>query len=344
MQAGANSQLLPRLRHAPAAASARLQRTAGVGWGLHERTLRRLLLLAGAGALLAIGVLYLASHDPDVVAHLLIAVLVGGLLTLALGTFAILLRRLRNAVALDEALTGLLTLLWRQKAHLQDELSASTRDLEVSRRRLLDAAVSERQRIQRDLHDSAQQHLVGMRVKLGLAQSSLGREQAHTERLLAGMQAELEAAMQEVRSLANGVYPAVLTQYGLAGALKAACRRSCKPISLQTHGLTRYAREFEGAVYFTCVEAIQNSEKHAGRHARTSVHVWQDCERLRFVVRDSGTGFDRARAETGTGLLGMRDRIEAVGGTLTISSAPGAGAIVAGDVPLRGPRRTIRES
>lgn len=289
------------------------------------------------------GALYLASHYPHVVPDLLIAILVGGVLTLALGTVAVLVRRLHSAIALDEALTGLLALLWRQKERLQDELSTSTRDLEVSRRRLLDAAVSERQRIQRDLHDSAQQHLVGMRVKLGLAQSSLGREQAHTERLLAGIQAELDAALQEVRSLANGVYPAVLTQYGLAGALKAACRRSCKPVSLQTHGLTRYARELEGAVYFTCVEAIQNSEKHAGPHARTSVHVWQDCKRLRFVVRDSGAGFDRARAEAGTGLLGMRDRIEAVGGTLTISSAPRAGAIVAGEVPLRSMRRTIRE-
>ncbi|MGN6371758.1 MAG: sensor histidine kinase [Solirubrobacteraceae bacterium] len=320
-----------------------MQRTASTGWDSHERTLRRLLFAASAGALLAVGVLYLASHDPHFVPDLLLATLVGGLLTLALGTFAILARRLRNAIALDETLTALVALLWRQKAHLQSELSASTRDLEVSRRRLLDATVSERQRIQRDLHDSAQQHLVGMRVKLGLAQSSLGRQQAHTERLLAGIQAELDAALQEVRSLANGVYPAVLTQYGLAGALKAACRRSCKPVSLQTHGLTRYAREFEGAVYFTCVEALQNSEKHAGRDARTSVHVWQDCERLRFVVRDSGSGFDRTRAEAGTGLLGMRDRIEAVGGTLTISSAPGAGAIVAGDVPLRGARRTTRE-
>lgn len=343
MQAGANSQLLPRLRHVPAAASARLQRTASVGSEWHNGTLRRSLLLTSVGALLAVGAMYLIARDPHVVPDLLIATLMGGLLTLALSTFANLARQRRNAIALDAALTTLLALLWRQKAGLQDELATSTHELEVSRRRLLDAAVSERQRIQRDLHDSAQQHLVGMRVKLGLAQGSLGRDQRRTERLLAGLQSELESALEEVRSLANGIYPAVLTQYGLAGALKAACRRSGTPVSLQTHGLARYARDIEGAVYFTCVEALQNSEKHAGRNAHTTVHLWQDCERLRFVVRDSGQGFDKACAEAGTGLVSMRDRIEAVGGTLTISSAPGAGTIVSGDVPLRRYRRAIRQ-
>lgn len=339
VQSGATSQLLPRLRNAPAAASARLQRTAAVGSGWPEGTLRRSLLLAGAGALLAAGILYLVLRDPQVVPELTVGAAVGGLLAAAIGTVGILVRRLRDAIALDEMLAELLALLSRQKAGLQEELSVSTHELEVSRRRLLDAAVAERQRIQRDLHDSAQQHLVGMRVKLGLAQGSLGRDQARTERLLAGLQSELEAALQEVRSLANGVYPAVLTQYGLAGALKAACRRSCTPISLQTHGLMRYARDVEGAVYFTCVEALQNSEKHAGRHAHTTVHIWQDCERLRFLVRDSGAGFDRIRAQGGTGLLSMRDRIEAVGGTLTVSSAPGAGTTVSGEVPLKRDRR-----
>lgn len=290
--------------------------------------------MAVATVLLAAGALYLTAH-PHAVPYLPIGLILAVALVLGIGMFAVLARRLRNAIAFGETLTALLALVSRQKASLQDELSASTYELEVSRHRLLDAAVSERQRIQRDLHDSAQQHLVGMRVKLGLAQGSIGRDQQRTEHLLSGLQCELEAALQEVRSLANGVYPPVLTQYGLAGALKAACRRASMPVSLQTHGLTRYARDIEGAVYFTCVEAIQNSEKHARRRTQAVVHIWQDCNRLRFVVRDSGDGFDRALVEKGTGLLSMRDRIEAVAGTLTIASAPGAGTTVSGEVPLR---------
>lgn len=342
MQAGANSQLLPRLRQAPAAASARLHRTASGRANWHAGTLGRSLLLTSVGALLAVGILYLALHDSHAIPDLLIAIFLVSLLAASVCAFTVLVRRLNHAIALDQVLAGLLALLWRQKSGLEDELSASTHDLEVSRRRLLDAAVAERQRIQRDLHDSAQQHLVGMRVKLGLAQGSIGRDQARTERLLSGLQCELEAALQEVRSLANGVYPAVLTQYGIAGALKAVCRRASMPVSLQTHGMGRYARDIEGAVYFTCVEAIQNGEKHAGRRAQAVVHIWQDRERLRFVVRDSGVGFDHALAETGTGLLSMRDRIEAVGGTLTVASAPAAGTIVSGDVPLRKGRRSTR--
>lgn len=337
MQAGAHSQLLPRLRQAPAAASARLHQTVQLGSDWRAQTPRSALLATVVTALIAASALYLAVH-PHAVFDLLIGLLVATLLFLGIGASAIRVRhqqRLFVEVA-DEA-----ALLRARNAHLQDELSSSTRDLEVSRRRLLDAAVAERQRIQRDLHDSAQQHLVGMRVKLSLAQGSIGRDQARTEHLLSGLQSELEAALQEVRSLANGVYPPVLTQYGLAGALKAACRRASVPVSLQTHGLARYARDIEGAVYFTCVEALQNSEKHAGRHARTIVQIWQECERLRFVVRDSGAGFDRASAKDGTGLLSMRDRIEAAGGTLTIASAPRAGTIVSGDVPLRSARRHI---
>jgi signal transduction histidine kinase len=428
VQAGANSQLLPRLRQAPGAASARLHQTVQLGLDWRAATPRGSLFVAVASALLTAGILYLAAH-PHAVPDLLIGLVVAALLFLSMGTLVVLVRRqqrlfLGGALAdlLDRltsdsgradveramaetlhdpslsvlyrgdrsdayvdghgasvdamressgrsvaridvegrpaaivlfdrhlrhqrrfvAAAGEAALLWLHKAHLEDELSASTHDLEVSRRRLLDAAVSERQRIQRDLHDSAQQHLVGMRVKLGLAQGSIGRDRARTERLLSGLQCELEAALQEVRSLANGVYPAVLTQYGLAGALKAACRRASMPVSLQTHGLARYSRDMEGAVYFTCVEAIQNSEKHAGRRAQAVLHIWQDRDRLRFVVRDSGVGFDRALAESGTGLLSMRDRIEAVGGALTVASAPHAGTIVSGDVPLRKARRSLR--
>lgn len=243
---------------------------------------------------------------------------------------------LPRSIAVDAFAAAYLA-LWMENARLQGELTVRARELETSRRRLLDAAVCERQRIQRDLHDGAQQRLVGMRVKLGLAQRSLGNDPDRAGHLLDGLQHELEAALQEVRSLANGVYPPVLSQYGLTGALKAACRRGARSVTLETHDLGRYDRDVEGAVYFTCVEALQNAEKHAGGRAQTIVHVWRDGERLRLRVRDSGVGFDLARAGDGTGLISMRDRIEAVGGSLTVSSAPDAGTTVDGTVPLRRP-------
>ncbi len=263
---------------------------------------------------------------PPHVVGLLRATIAATWLTITLGGLAIFVRRRLREERLSHD-------------RLAAELATSTQELQVSRRRLLDAAVSERQRLQRDLHDSAQQQLVGMRVKLGLAQSSLRRDRRRTEWLLRGLQSELESALQEVRALANGVYPPVLTQYGLEGSLKVVCQRASRPVALHTDGLRRYARDVEGAVYFTCAEAIQNAEKHAGDHADVRVKLWQEGDRLRFAVVDSGVGIEQPVAETGRGLLNMRDRIEALGGTLTISSKPRRGTTVAGTVPLGGPHR-----
>jgi signal transduction histidine kinase len=286
-------------------------------------------LLATLAILGAAGVGLLVVQDlglPLHLAGLVKATLAAAWLTVTLGAFAMLVRRLLR----EERLL---------RGRLAAELATSTHELQVSRRRLLDAAVSERQRLQRDLHDSAQQQLVSMRVKLGLAQSSLRKDRRRTERLLGGLQSELETALQEVRALANGVYPPVLTQYGLEGSLDVVRQRAARPVALHTDGLRRYARDVEGAVYFTCAEAIQNAEKHAGKDAEVSMRLWQEGDRLRFAVVDSGVGIDEASVEGGRGLLNMRDRIEAVGGTLTIRSKPRLGTTVAGTVPLGGPRR-----
>lgn len=245
---------------------------------------------------------------------------------------------LTEAYVVSSLAVPLAILYGRRQERVAAELASTTRELRVSRRRLHDAAVSERQRLQRDLHDSAQQRLVGMRVKVGLAQSSLPKDRQRTARLLSDLQSELETALQEMRSLANGVYPPVLAQYGLAGSLRAACERASLPVRLQTRRLGRYPRDVEGAIHFACMEALQNAEKHAGRGARAIVRLWQDGRRLRFAVIDSGTGFDDRRAVAGTGLVGMRDRIEAVGGSLTIRAAPGRGTKVSGAVPLAGRR------
>lgn len=225
-------------------------------------------------------------------------------------------------------------MMWLQKARLEAELAATTRELQGSRRRLVHAAVSERQRIQRDLHDSAQQRLVGLRVRLGVALRYVGSDPRRAEQTLAGMQSELEDTLGEVRSLVNGVYPPVLSDYGLGKALQAAARRCSAPVSLCVDERARYPRDVEGAVYFTCLEAMQNADKHAGPDTRVQLRLHDDGGRLCFEVRDSGAGFDERRRGDGAGLLNMRDRIAAVGGTLTISSSVGEGTVVAGAIPV----------
>jgi signal transduction histidine kinase len=215
--------------------------------------------------------------------------------------------------------------------------AANSEDPDPLARALLAAAVSERQRIQRDLHDGAQQRLVAMNAKLALARKAVSDDARRADGMLAGVQAEMAIALQELRSLASGVFPPVLAAHGLASALRAACRRCSMPASVSAATPSRYAQELEGAVYFTCAEALQNADKHAGNRAHVSVRVWEDGALLRFAVRDSGAGFTAARErERGNGLQNMRDRIAAVGGTLIITSWPGGGTMVEGAVPLVG--------
>ena len=232
------------------------------------------------------------------------------------------------------AAAGEAAVMWLHNARLEAELAASARQLSESRRRLLEAAVAERQRIERDLHDGAQQRLVGMGVKLSLAQRTLDADPARAGRMLAGIGVELQDTLDEVRSLGNGIYPSVLLEYGLTRALSAACQRSASRATVRGEDVGRYPRAIEAAVYFACLEALQNTAKHAGAGARVRVHLWQDAGSLRFAVSDSGAGFDAASAAQGSGLLNMRDRLEAIGGKLTIDSAPAAGTVVSGAVAV----------
>jgi signal transduction histidine kinase len=224
-----------------------------------------------------------------------------------------------------------------QELQLEADLKASMTDLALSRRRLIDAADAERQRIERDLHDGAQQHLVGMRVKLELASDAIRHDRERGERMLAEIGEELEEALEELRSLAQGVYPPLLAEHGLGEALKSAARRSSVPISIDVRGAGRYPAEIETAVYFCCREALQNVAKHAGRDAVAKLRLWEQGSRLRFEVRDSGIGFRAAAA--GNGTVNMHDRVEAVGGSLELRSGEGIGTIVRGSVPL--PRRPV---
>jgi signal transduction histidine kinase len=194
------------------------------------------------------------------------------------------------------------------------------------------AADRERRRIERDLHDGAQQRLVALRIKLELAGELMDRDAAHTHKLLHEVETEIDDALDDVRSLARGIYPSLLADQGLEEALRAATLRMPFPTTVQCNDVRRYSPEIESAVYFSCLEALQNAIKHAGGATAIRVSITANDE-LRFDVADNGGGFDIDAAAPGQGLANMRDRLAAVGGRLTVSSRPGHGTVVSGVVP-----------
>jgi signal transduction histidine kinase len=216
---------------------------------------------------------------------------------------------------------------------LGDELRKSLRELRESRARIMSSADRERQRIEQDLHDGAQQSLVALRIRLELAGELLGENPGRAEQLLSELATEVDGALEEVRSLARGVYPSLLTSRGLGEALDAAAIRCPVPTIVDVDGIGRYRSEVEAAAYFCCLEAMQNAMKHAGGVNRISVSLTAGTD-LCFEVSDDGGGFSEADVTTGTGLTSMRDRLAAIGGRLTIRTAPGEGTRVLGTVPL----------
>jgi signal transduction histidine kinase len=200
-------------------------------------------------------------------------------------------------------------------------------------RRLVAAADAERERIEQDLHDGVQQQLTGLRIRLALAAESF-RAHGETEAsaALEGFGDDVENAINDVRDLAHGVYPALLTSDGLSAALASAARRGAPGVTVHGHGLRRCRQEVENAVYFSCLAALDNTAKHAGE-GHVSIRLTDAGHALRFVVRDSGAGFDPSRTRAGRGIAHMRDRLAAIGGTLTIDSAPAQGTRVSGYVP-----------
>jgi signal transduction histidine kinase len=223
--------------------------------------------------------------------------------------------------------------LRREKADLEARLRATRADLAASRIRLVEAADAERQRIERDLHDSVQQQLVGIRIKLELASEAVKREPRSGERMIDSIGRQMDEVLETLRSLARGIYPAVLHERGLGEALKSAGRRSPAPVSVRINGIGRAPSDVEIAVYFCCLEAMQNVAKHAGRGVEAVVVLSRDSRRLWFEVTDHGIGFDPDSVPRPNGIVNMRDRIEAVGGALTITSSEGQGATVRGWVP-----------
>ncbi len=221
-----------------------------------------------------------------------------------------------------------------EQTQLQAELKASTADLASSRVRLMETAHAERRRLERDLHDGVQQHLVGLRIKLDMAAETFREDPVRGERALASVGRQMDDVLQELRSLARGIYPSLLHECGLKEALRAAARNSPIPVAVRAAGIGRYPEDLEVAVYFCCLEALQNVVKHAGPDATTMVTLTRDGPLLRFEVHDSGVGFDPDAAAAGNGLINMRDRIEAIGGTLKITARRGRGTSVRGRVPI----------
>ncbi len=220
-----------------------------------------------------------------------------------------------------------------ERQRLDAALASSLADVAASRKRLVGAADGARQKIERDLHDGAQQHLVALRVKLELAREVLEGESSDGAEMVAGLGSEVEEIIEEVRSLARGIYPALLASDGLGEALRAAGQRSPVPVAIEADGIGRLPQETESAVYFCCLEALQNVAKHAEGATGARIALEENGE-LRFEVADDGPGFAGEGAAEGSGITGMRDRLAAVGGVLSVDSAPGAGTRIRGRVPL----------
>ncbi len=207
-----------------------------------------------------------------------------------------------------------------------EELAERNVELQASRLRIVTASDSARRAIERNLHDGAQQHLVALAVKLGLAASMA--EDGETEtvpQMLTDLRTDVHTTINEVRELAHGIYPPLLRDRGLGEALRTAAGRSGLPCSVTVDLPGRYPEQAETAAYFCCTEALQNAGKYAGDGASITLLVSADEQTLRVEVADDGAGYDIAQGQEGHGFLNMRDRLGAIGGTLEVESAPGQG-------------------
>jgi signal transduction histidine kinase len=208
-------------------------------------------------------------------------------------------------------------------------------ELRDSRRRLVAAQDEARRRLERNIHDGAQQQLVALAIKLGLAESLVDRDPAKARELMSALRTESSEALENLRDLARGIYPPLLADQGLASALTAQARKSPISVTVESDGIGRYPQEVEATVYFCALEALQNVAKYAdATHATVRLAISDGL--LTFEVTDDGNGFDPAATGYGTGLQGMADRLDALGGTLTVQSARGSGTTVTGRVSVSG--------
>jgi signal transduction histidine kinase len=231
------------------------------------------------------------------------------------------------------AQAGLVLRLVGLRAELEgrhEELVARAAELKASRERLIKTQDAERRRLERDIHDGAQQHLVALTVNLRLAQTIAVRAPERAARVLSEQVDAARVAIETLSSLSRGIYPSLLADEGLMPALRFAVATSPIPVTVDTVSMARLPAPVEAALYFCGMEAVQNAAKHSGARS-VSVQFGEDQDRCRLTIMDDGAGFDPGQAlasGTGAGLVNMRDRLDAVGGTLTIGSLPGVGTTV----------------
>jgi signal transduction histidine kinase len=219
---------------------------------------------------------------------------------------------------------------------LTADLQARLTELRASRQRLVSAQDEERRRLERNLHDGAQQHLVALKVKLGLAEMLATRDPARARITVMQLKADADEALETLRDLARGIYPPLLADKGLAAALESQARKATVPVAVDSGGLGRYPQEVEAAVYFCCLEALQNTQKYA-RATRVIIRLRAGEDRLRFEVVDDGIGFDAATTAKGSGLNNMVDRLDALGGDIELIASPGKGTRLCGSLPVGAP-------
>jgi len=205
-------------------------------------------------------------------------------------------------------------------------------DLRLSRRRIVSAQDERAKALERNIHDGAQQQLVALSVKQRLAQNLIERDPEKARTMMEELQADTVEALETLRDLARGIYPPLLADRGLVTALEAQARKSPVPVTVEATEIGRFPQDVEAAVYFCCLEALQNVAKYASA-GRVTVRLASDDDRgIAFEVEDDGAGFDPRVIGYGTGLQGMADRLEAIGGHLEVRSEPGRGTTVIGTV------------
>jgi signal transduction histidine kinase len=216
---------------------------------------------------------------------------------------------------------------------LTSDLQARLDDLRASRQRLVTAQDNERRRLERNLHDGAQQHLVAIKVKLGLVEMLATRDPEKAKATLIALKRDADEALETLRDLARGIYPPLLAEKGLAAALQSQAGKATIPVRGDADGVGRYSQETEAALYFCTLEALQNVQKYAVASS-VAVRLRADEKQLLVEVADDGRGFDVTAVTRGAGLTNMEDRLDALGGTLQIESTLGIGTTLRATVPV----------
>ena len=254
-----------------------------------------------------------------------------------LGALSVTKRRGEALTPIEQKLVGDLAHqagLVLKNVGLSADLRARLDELRASRQRLVSAQDVERRRLERDLHDGAQQHLVALKVKLELAEILLTRDPAKAAATLMELKGDADEALETLRDLARGIYPPLLADKGLVVALELQARKATVPVRVESAGIARYAQDIEATVYFCVLEALQNVQKYA-RATEVQVLLHTGDGKLIFEVIDDGAGFDVMSVRKGSGLTNMSDRVDALGGRIDLVSHPGAGSCIRGELPAQ---------